>query len=189
MSHGNVIVIKSSDEFNKRIKQATGLVVVDWSASWCGPCKRIMPTVAQYSVDFPDTLFLNVDVDDQADLAAKYDIRAMPTFMFFKNGQLHDKMQGADSVKLGELIEKYQVKSWGGGRRLGGPDELPKSTIKPSSNVSSSTPQQTPSQYSTGDGVGDVLLGTLLEMGFSFNHARTALTATNNASLEAAIDW
>merc|ERR1712100_369680 len=103
--HGNIIVIQNEAEFRRRIKQATGLVVVDWSASWCGPCKRIFPAVVQYSREYPETVFLNVDVDANPDLAAEYDIRAMPTFLFFKNGSVYDKLQGADPNALGEKLE------------------------------------------------------------------------------------
>merc|ERR1712137_1439867 len=172
VDHGNIIVIQNEAEFRRRIKQATGLVVVDWSASWCGPCKRIFPAVVQYSREYPETVFLNVDVDANPDLAAEYDIRAMPTFLFFKNGSVYDK---------------HQVKSWGSGQRLGGTMEDTPPVSQPSPIQAS--PQPVSQLSNTGDGVGDVLLSSLLEMGFSFNHARKALQQTNNVGLEQAIDW
>jgi len=111
----------------------------------------------------------------------------MPTFLFFKNGSVYDKLQGADPNALGEKLEKHQVKSWGSGQRLGG-------TMEDTTPVSQSTPFQASPQpvselSNTGDGVGDVLLSSLLEMGFSFNHSRKALQQTNNVGLEQAIDW
>merc|ERR1712137_1260001 len=149
--HGNIIVIQNEAEFRRRIKQATGLVVVDWSASWCGPCKRIFPAVVQYSREYPETVFLNVDVDANPDLAAEYDIRAMPTFLFFKNGSVYDKLQGADPNALGEKLEKHQVKSWGSGQRLGGTMEDTPPVSQPSPIQAS--PQPVSQLSNTGDDV------------------------------------
>lgn len=64
------------------------LVVVDFFATWCGPCKMIAPKVEEMEAEFKDTVvFLKVDVDEAEDAAMEYNITAMPTFLFIKNNK------------------------------------------------------------------------------------------------------
>ena len=59
------------------------LVAVDFTASWCGPCKRIGPVFAELSQSFPQIHFVKVDVDENEETAARFGVKAMPTFGFF----------------------------------------------------------------------------------------------------------
>eukprot|EP00275_Glaucocystis_incrassata_P001249 EC122331.1.p1 GENE.EC122331.1~~EC122331.1.p1 ORF type:complete len:116 (+),score=25.04 EC122331.1:122-469(+) len=102
-----VIHINSVEEFTAELKKAKdALVVVDFSASRCGPCKMIAPTFASYSEEFSDVVFLKVDVDEVEDLAAQYKIAAMPTFIFIHKGQQIDLFTGANKDKLKEELNK-----------------------------------------------------------------------------------
>lgn len=73
------------------------IVVVDFSATWCGPCKKVAPIVEELANDYSGKAAIGkVDVDDSPDLTERYGIRSVPTILFFKNGELQtDKVVGA----------------------------------------------------------------------------------------------
>ncbi len=75
-------------------------VVVDFTATWCGPCKTIAPYFEELSAKFPDIEFVKIDVDELEDLAAECGISAMPTFHVYSNGVKVAEMTGADKDKL-----------------------------------------------------------------------------------------
>lgn len=83
------------------------LVIVDFTASWCGPCKRIAPFYDELSGKYPNAVFLKVDVDQCQETAASQGVTAMPTFMFFRNKTKLDKIQGADNKALEDMIKKH----------------------------------------------------------------------------------
>jgi len=84
------------------------LVVIDFSATWCGPCKQISPFYKELSEseDFANVVFLKVDVDENPETAAKYGVSAMPTFIFIKAGEVIDRLMGANPGRLQEMIEE-----------------------------------------------------------------------------------
>ena len=67
----------------------------------------IGPIFEKMAGDYPDAVFVKVDVDEASDIAEHCDIRAMPTFQFFKGGKLVDEFSGASEAKLKEYVEKY----------------------------------------------------------------------------------
>ncbi|XP_064605431.1 uncharacterized protein LOC135470425 isoform X3 [Liolophura sinensis] len=95
-------------DFDAALKEAGGkLVVVDFFATWCGPCKAIAPKLKEWSEgEFSDLVFLKVDVDELDDLAAEYGVNAMPTFILFKNKEKVETVVGASEAKLREAINK-----------------------------------------------------------------------------------
>ena len=85
------------------------LVVIDFYATWCGPCKVISPVLDKMSIELKDeVVFLKVDVDETDDIAADYKIEAMPTFVFIKNKAEVGKFSGASETKLRENIDKLK---------------------------------------------------------------------------------
>jgi thioredoxin 1 len=100
-----VKLVNSAEDFKKSIEK--GVSVVDFYATWCGPCRVIAPKVVEFSKRYVNATYLKVDVDELADLAQEYGIRAMPTFMIFKDGQKVDELIGANPVKLEEKIKQY----------------------------------------------------------------------------------
>ena len=78
--------INSVEEFDAGIKEK--LVLVDFFATWCGPCKMLSPLLEELANEKPDLLILKIDVDEVGQLAARYGIQAIPTLMLFKEGQL-----------------------------------------------------------------------------------------------------
>lgn len=96
--------VKSKVEFDRKLAEAgTNLVVVDFTASWCMPCKMISPVYESMArkPEYKDVHFLKVDVDEAQDVAKEYQIRSMPTFLFIRNGQVVENFSGA-------LVDKLQ---------------------------------------------------------------------------------
>jgi len=97
--------VKDKADFDTQLKDAgTRLVVVDFYATWCGPCKMIAPKLDEMSKELMDVVFLKVDVDDNEEVASEYSISCMPTFIFIKNGEKVSEFSGANAEKLKELI-------------------------------------------------------------------------------------
>ena len=81
------------------------LIVVDFSATWCMPCKMIAPAFDEMSLEFSSSCtFVKVDVDETPDIASRYQVMAMPTFLFIKKGQVVGRFSGASVEKLRETI-------------------------------------------------------------------------------------
>lgn len=83
-------------------------VFVDFWAAWCGPCKAMEPVVSRLAAKYADkVIFGKLNVDEEPELATRYDVQSIPTFMIFKNGQPLDATIGAvGEVALERLILK-----------------------------------------------------------------------------------
>ncbi|GMI55603.1 hypothetical protein TeGR_g11790 [Tetraparma gracilis] len=90
-----VQMVETKAEFDA-IVAGDKLVVVDFTATWCGPCQMIGPKFAAMADEFPDVQFVKVDVDENDETAAACGIEAMPTFHYYKGGQKVDELVGAD---------------------------------------------------------------------------------------------
>ena len=97
----------NSSEFSALL-QEDKLLVVDFYATWCGPCKKLSPTLDEVSEEFAGQVnIVKVDVDESEDLALNYGIRSVPTVLFFKNGQQVDKFVGA--LPKSGIVTKIQA--------------------------------------------------------------------------------
>ena len=76
--------IINSQEFDNTIE--SGVVVVDFFATWCGPCKMLSPVIDELSGELENVNFVKVDIDQSMDLAQKFKIVSVPTLKVFKNG-------------------------------------------------------------------------------------------------------
>mmetsp|Transcript_24443 Transcript_24443/g.70503 ORF Transcript_24443/g.70503 Transcript_24443/m.70503 type:complete len:107 (-) Transcript_24443:83-403(-) len=102
-----VISCDTNDSFGQGLTNAQDkLVVVDFSATWCSPCQKVKPQFHALSEDMTDVVFLTVDVDENAEVAEKYGVQAMPTFMLFKNREKLADFTGANITKVKEMINE-----------------------------------------------------------------------------------
>jgi thioredoxin len=106
-SESRLIKSVTLEDFKQTLEQANDkLVVVDFTATWCGPCKRIAPKFEEMANATEDIVFIKVDIDDNPDTAEACTIKCMPTFQFYKNAKQVDEFSGADINKLQEYINK-----------------------------------------------------------------------------------
>ena len=84
--------INSAAEFDAAIKEGT--VLVDFFATWCGPCKMLSPVLEEVASESPNIKVLKIDVDEVGQLAARFGIQAIPTLMLFKEGQRIETRMG-----------------------------------------------------------------------------------------------
>ena len=83
-----------------------GVVVVKFTAQWCGPCKTIAPQFALLSDQYPTVSFYDVDVDDNAAAAKNFTVRAVPTFVVLHKGKIEARVEGSAIVTVKEAIDK-----------------------------------------------------------------------------------
>lgn len=116
------VTIASTAQFQDLLKSSK-IVVTDFYADWCGPCKQIAPIYAQLSESLsrPNQItFTKINVDQQTELAQTYGVTAMPTFMIFKQGKVVEKIQGADPRKLQGAVRKLAEEADGSSAGFGG---------------------------------------------------------------------
>ncbi|KAL4804758.1 putative thioredoxin [Aspergillus unguis] len=97
MAHGKVIQVDNPVIF--KALTSSGPVVVDFFATWCGPCKAIAPVVGKLSETYENVRFIQVDVDKARQIAQEHEIRAMPTFRLYKDGKLVEKAVVGGNMK------------------------------------------------------------------------------------------
>lgn len=98
-----VTVIKTIDQLKDFI-QNHSKVVVKSTAPWCGPCKKIAPVFEALSKDFKELKFAKFNIEVAEDVAEFLDIKALPTFVFFFNGQVVKKLTGCNATRLKESV-------------------------------------------------------------------------------------
>jgi len=103
---GSVVVVANTSSFESYLSRP-GLVVADFTATWCGPCKRIAPTFSNLSNEYPNVTFLKVDIDENEELANRFSITGVPAFVFFKSGQEVTRIVGANEAKLKESVQSW----------------------------------------------------------------------------------
>ncbi|KAJ3669091.1 hypothetical protein LUZ60_011041 [Juncus effusus] len=104
----NVHVVQDKTSWDEKIAESTKenkLVVVNFTASWCGPCKNSTRFYIELAKKYPNHIFLSVDIDDLGELVSTYSIGATPTFVFMKGGKRLDKLVGGNQEELEKKLE------------------------------------------------------------------------------------
>ena len=102
------IVHISDESFGEEVLNASGPVLIDYWAEWCGPCKMIAPILDELSEEYDGRVkIVKLNIDDNPETPPKYGIRGIPTLMLFKNGNVEATKVGAVSKsQLADFIEK-----------------------------------------------------------------------------------
>ncbi|KAL0744131.1 hypothetical protein Bca4012_085644 [Brassica carinata] len=106
-SGGNVHLITTKESWDEKLAEAGRdgkIVIANFSATWCGPCKIVAPFYVELSEKHPSLMFLLVDVDELSDFSSTWDIKATPTFFFLKNGEQIGKLVGANKPELQKKV-------------------------------------------------------------------------------------
>jgi thioredoxin 1 len=107
MDNSSVIKLDEAN-FDREVTQDGKPVIVDFWAEWCGPCKMIAPLLDEIAREKADAVKVaKVNVDENQSLSLKYNIRAIPALLFFKNGQLRDQVTGVTSKK--DLLNRIEA--------------------------------------------------------------------------------
>ncbi|MGH7469138.1 MAG: thioredoxin [Longimicrobiales bacterium] len=95
MAENGKLVTVTDENFKLEIEGATGLALVDFWAAWCGPCRVVAPLIEQLATEFHGRVKVaKLDVDANPETAMRFNIRSIPSILFFKNGKLVDTVVG-----------------------------------------------------------------------------------------------
>lgn len=100
------VVVLNSTNFSQEVLESDKTVLVDFFATWCGPCKMLSPIVDQLADEHPEVKVCKLDVDQSQDIAAQYGVMSIPTLILFKNGEAASKVVGLQTKAALEQMIK-----------------------------------------------------------------------------------
>ncbi|CAA7024528.1 unnamed protein product [Microthlaspi erraticum] len=107
---GEVIACHTLEVWNEKIKAANEskkLVVIDFTATWCPPCRFIAPVFVEMAKNNLDVVFFKIDVDELQSVAEEFKVEAMPTFVYMKEGKIVDRVVGGRKDLIQETLMKH----------------------------------------------------------------------------------
>lgn len=107
MSTDNIVIL-TNDNFKEEVMHSDLPVLIDFWATWCGPCRMVAPIIDQLATEYNERIKVGkINVDEQVNLASTYKVMSIPTIILIKNGQIIEKMIGVRSKSdLENLINK-----------------------------------------------------------------------------------
>lgn len=100
--------IIETKEFKNEVENATETTIVDFFATWCGPCKMLSPVFEEIDQNVEEAKFLKVDIDKSLDLARRFEVTTVPTVIVFKDGKEADRLVGfIPKQKLEEMVKAH----------------------------------------------------------------------------------
>ncbi|XP_047002175.1 thioredoxin-like [Schistocerca americana] len=111
-SHVQVTEISNEEELATVLEDAGDkLVVIDFFADWCFPCKLISPFVLDLARTHTDVIFVKVDIDESDEIVERYEIRSIPAFVFIKSGRKLDSITGANYDLLTKKVAQHKIQA------------------------------------------------------------------------------
>lgn len=110
-SNEKVVIEVSADTFEKEVLQSNQKVLVDFYATWCGPCKQLSPIVEEVARENDAIKFVKIDVDRAERIAAEYGVSAIPTLVVIENGEEITRSVGLISKEQVEEVSKMKVRN------------------------------------------------------------------------------
>lgn len=104
------IINLTKDSYHNEVMETEKVVVIDFWATWCGPCKMMAPVVEEVAKDYPDVKVCKVNVDEEPELSNAFKIVSIPTIVVIKNGEIIDSVVGyrpkEDIEKIIKLVKQ-----------------------------------------------------------------------------------
>ena len=98
----------NAESFDAEVLSSDRPALVDFSASWCGPCRQLEPVIDELADEYAGTVTVaKVDLDESQEIAMKYGVQAVPTLLFFRDGEVVDRIIGVRPK--GEIVEKMDA--------------------------------------------------------------------------------
>ncbi|KAI4328363.1 hypothetical protein L6164_020721 [Bauhinia variegata] len=108
----NLLAIHSAPRwkaYSNATKDADKPIVINFTATWCGPCKLMEPVLHDFAAKYTDVDFIKIDVDELVGVSEEFQVQAMPTFLLLKKGKVVEKVAGAKKEELQKMIEKHRM--------------------------------------------------------------------------------
>ena len=102
-------IANSAEEVEQEIEKSSNIILLDFYANWCGPCKRLTPKLEEMENEFPNVIFIKINVDDLDELSEKYSIKCMPTIIFKKNNDIVNRIEGSNIDEIRTTLNNFGI--------------------------------------------------------------------------------